>query len=91
MRKIAIRMRIHPPKRRTPMQRLKTRLYYRRNRARIRMQRRRYLRIHKTILKRRKLFQRYKPSWYRKPVKPHHVKPKKFKVFVPKMIGRHKK
>jgi len=82
--KIAIRLRIHAPKRRTGLQRLKTRLYYRRNRARIRMQRRRYLRLHKHQLKHRKQFQRFKPTWLKKPKRPH---PKKFKLIIPK---RHK-
>ena len=85
MQKIAIKLRIHPPKRRTPSQRLRARLYYRRNRAKIRMQRRRYLRIHKSIIKHRKMFMRYKPTWFRKPSKHKKpMKPKKFKVVVPK-------
>jgi len=52
------------------------------------MQRRRYLRIHKTQIKHRKMFMRYKPSWFKKPKKPsHHVtKPKKMKLHVPKVI-----
>ena len=77
MEKIAIRMRINPPKRRTPQQRIKSRLYYRRNRAKIRLQRRRYLRKNKSTLKRRKLFKRYKPTWFKKPPKPSHLAPKK--------------
>jgi len=81
--KIAIQLRIHPPKRRTGLQRLHARLYYRKNRARIRMQRRRYLRMHKSQLKHRKLMQRYKPTWFKKPKRPHHFVPK-FKVFSPK-------
>jgi hypothetical protein len=86
MQKIAIRLRIHPPKRRNPAQRLHARLYYRKNRAKIRMQRRRYLRIHKTQIKHRKMFMRYKPTWFKKTKKPtHHVKkPKKFKLHIPK-------
>lgn len=86
MQKIAIRLRIHPPKRRNPGQRLHARLYYRKNRAKIRMQRRRYLRIHKTQIKHRKMFMRYKPTWFKKVKKPsHHVsKPKKFKLHIPK-------
>lgn len=93
MEKIAVRLRIKPPKRRPPSQRLKARLYYRRNRARIRVQRRRYLRTHKSILKHRKMFMRYKPKWFKgpkkvKPIKP--LKPKKFTLIVPK-IKKHKK
>ena len=83
--KVAIRLRIHPPKRRTGLQRLKTRLYYRRNRAKIRVQRRRYLRTHKTQLKHRKQFKRFKPTWLKKPKLPSHPHPK-FKVFVPKHL-----
>jgi len=84
MLKIAMRLRIKPPKRRSPQQRLKARMYYRRNRAKIRMQRRRYLRIHRTQIKHRKMFMRYKPTWFKKVKKTHHIpKPKKFKVTVP--------
>ena len=83
MKKIAIRLRIHPPKRRTPQQRIKSRLYYRRNRAKIRMQRRRYTRIHKSVAKHRKMFMRYKPTWFKKPktIK----KPQKIKISIPKL------
>ena len=87
--RIAIKMRIKPPKRRTPQERLKARLYYRRNRGKIRVQRRKYMRKWKSTLKRRKLFHRYKPGWIKKP---KHKKPtphkvphfKKFKIKVPK-------
>lgn len=85
MLKIAIKLRIKPPKRRTPVQRLKAKLYYRRNRARIRMQRRRYLRTHKSQMKYRKQFMRYKPVWFKKPKKIKH-KTNIFKVKVPKKI-----
>jgi len=87
MKKIAIKLRIKPPKRRTPSQRLKARLYYRRNRSKVRMQRRRYLRMHKDQMKHRKMFMRYKPTWFKKP---KHVKPKKpkkpsgLKITIPK-------
>jgi hypothetical protein len=89
MHRPGIRLRIHPPKRRTALQRLKARLYYRRNKVKRLSQRRRYLRQHKSILKRRKLFQRFKPSWYKKPKHfhlktPKAPKPHKFKVVVPK-------
>lgn len=86
MIKVGIKLRIRPPKRRNPLQRLKARIYYRRNRSKIRAQRRRYLRIHKTQIKHRKQFMRYKPTWFKKPkkvTKPGTVK--KFKVSVPKM------
>lgn len=86
MKKIAIKLRIKPPKRRTPSQRLKARLYYRKNRSKIRMQRRRYLRMHKDIMKHRKMFMRYKPTWFKKPSKPKPTKAKKphFKITIPK-------
>lgn len=97
MKKIAIRLRIRPPKRRTPSQRLKTRLYYRKNRARIRMQRRRYLRTHRSQIKHRKMFMRYKPTWFKKtkhtkPRKPHFfsVKVPRFKTKKPTMFKVHK-
>ena len=84
---IAIKLRVKPPKRRSPSNRLKSRLYYRRNRAKIRLQRRRYMRTHKSVLKHRKMFMRYKPSWFKKPrkPKPHKTdKPKRLKLTVPK-------
>jgi len=71
------------------MQRLKARMYYRQNRAKIRVQRRRYMRIHKTQIKHRKSFMRYKPSWIKKPKKMKHTIPHGFKLHVPKM--RHPK
>lgn len=86
MKKIAIKLRIKPPKRRTPQQRLKAKLYYRRNRAKIRMQRRRYMRIHKSVIKHRKKFMRYKPTWFKKPSRPKIHKPKKIKLHIPKII-----
>ena len=90
MEKIAIRLRLKPPVRRSPSQRLRGRLYYRRNRAKIRLQRRRYLRTHRSIMKHRKQFMRYKPSWFKKPKKIVHQKPKKFKIKIPHMIKQKK-
>ena len=84
---IAIKLRVKPPKRRPPSQRLKARLYYRRNRAKIRLQRRRYLRTHKSVLKHRKMFMRYKPKWFKGPRKTKPVKTQKhrrLKLTVPK-------
>ena len=84
---VAVRLRIKPPKRRPPSQRLKSRLYYRRNRAKIRLQRRRYLRTHKSVLKHRKMFMRFKPTWFKKPrkIKPvKTLKPKRIKLTTPK-------
>ena len=79
---VAVKLRIKPPKRRSPTERLKARLYYRKNRSKIRTQRRRYLRTHKSILKHRKMFMRYKPKWFKKPKPPKHIKPKK--IITPK-------
>ncbi len=88
MEKIAVKLRIKPPTRRSPSQRLKARLYYRKNRSKIRVQRRRYMRTHGSVLKHRKMFMRYKPTWFKKikhtkPGKPK--KPHKFKLVVPKI------
>jgi len=85
MPKVGIKMRIKPPKRRTPLDRLKSRLYYRRNRSKIKLQRKKYLRKHKSLLKHRKqLFQRYKPTWVKKPPKHHAPKPPKIKAIKPR-------
>ena len=93
MIKISVRMRIKPPKRRTPKDKLKARLYYRKNRSKIRLQRKKYLRKYKSILKDRKLFRRYKPTWFKKrvpskPAKPKHTKKPKIKVFKPSVPKR---
>jgi hypothetical protein len=85
-----MRLRIHPPKRRSPSQRLRSRLYYRKNRGRIRMQRRRYLRKHRTTIKHRKLYMRYKPTWFKHPKKVKPKKVKHFKMTVPKSHSRRK-
>jgi hypothetical protein len=45
--------------------------------------------MHKTQLKHRKQFQRFKPTWYKKPPKPTHAKPKKFKISVPKKVKKY--
>lgn len=85
MKKIAIKLRIKPPKRRDPAQRLRARLYYRKNRSKIRLQRRKYLRIHKTQMKHRKSFMRYKPVWFKKIKHKGLHKPIKFKLSIPKI------
>jgi len=84
MEKVAVKLRIKPPKRRSPSQRLKARLYYRQNRSKIRMQRRRYMRTHKSILKHRKMFMRYKPKWFKRPSQSGKAHPKKVKLRIPK-------
>lgn len=82
MEKVAVKLRIKPPKRRDPASRLKARLYYRQNRSKIRVQRRRYMRTHKSTLKHRKQFMRYKPKWFKRPSQQSPAK--KFKMKVPK-------
>jgi len=84
--KLSIRMRIKPPVRRPASERLKSRLYYRRNRAKIRLQRKRYIRKHKSTIKHRKMFMRFKPVWFKKPSKVKAPSVKKFKVVVPKKV-----
>lgn len=69
-------------KRRTPMQRLKARMYYRRNKNKINLSRRRQYRKSKIFSKTRKLHKRKQPSWLskllfqHKPKKRHPNKPK---------------
>lgn len=87
MEKIAVKLRIKPLVRRSPTQRLKSRLYYRKNKSKLRVQRRRYMRTHGSTLKHRKMFMRFKPTWFKKikhlsPLKTK--KPKKFTLIVPK-------
>ncbi len=77
--KVAVKLRIKPPKRRDPASRLKARLYYRKNRSKIRVQRRRYMRTQKSTLKHRKQFMRYKPKWFKRPSQKSKSKPKKVK------------
>lgn len=50
-------------KRRTPLQRLKARQYYKRHKSKIRLQRRRYMLKNRLFTKTRKLFKRTKPGW----------------------------
>ena len=66
----AVKMRVKPPIRRSPLDKLQSRMYYRKNRSKIRLQRRKYIRKYKNILKHRKLFKRYKPTWFKKKVEP---------------------
>jgi len=56
--------------RRSPTKRLKARMYYRIHKAKIKLQRRRYLRKNRLFLRSRKLFKRVKPHW---------LSPKKYK------------
>ena len=75
-------------KRRSPTDRLKSRLYYRKNKSKLRIKRNRYLKRSKIFSKSKKLFKRSTPSWLRKrkPKAPklHKPKFKKFKFNAPK-------
>jgi len=65
-------------KRRSPAERLKSRRYYRANKNKIRIQRRRYLRKNRLFMRSRKLFKRVKPSWLSpKKTKPPTMKSKR--------------
>jgi hypothetical protein len=73
---------------RTPSQRLKSRLYYRRNKIKLKLKRKRYLKRNNIFSKSKKLFKRSTPSWLNKTKskapKLHKPKFKKFKFNVPK-------
>jgi hypothetical protein len=68
--------------RRTPSDRLKARLYYRKNKVKLKLKRKRYLKKNKIFNKTKKLFKRTRPSF--KAPKIHKPKFKKFKFNVPK-------
>lgn len=76
---------------RSPSERLKARIYYRRNKVKLKLKRNRYLSRNKIFHKTKKLFKRSVPSWLgeHKVKAPtiHKPKFKKFKFNVPK---RHK-
>jgi hypothetical protein len=72
-------------KRRSSSERLKARRYYRVHKAKIKLQRKRYIRKNKLFMRTRKLFKRVKPAWLspkksRQPTKkkfhPHAKRPK---------------
>lgn len=71
-------------KRRSPQARMEARQRYRRKKAVIRLQRRRYLKRNRVFLKSRKVFKRSKPHWLIKKKqripKPKYHKPKKTSV-----------
>jgi len=73
-------------KKRTPADRLKSRLYYRKNKNKLRLSRRRYNHQTKIFSKIRKLNKRPKPSWLHKAVRSGLSKAKK-----PKKVGPIKK
>jgi hypothetical protein len=68
-------------KRRTARDRLKARLYYRKNKAKIKLWRRRYTQKMKMQQQARKFLKRERPSWFSKKKKPSS-KPKSFKTFL---------
>ena len=69
-------------KKRSPLDRLKARIYYRKNKTKIKLKRRRYAKRTKLFNKTKKLFQRSKPVWYskKKLKKPRTRKPPKGKI-----------
>jgi hypothetical protein len=73
---------------RTPTQRLKARLYYRKNKTKLKLKRKRYLKRNNIFNKSKKLFKRSTPSWLskkkNKAPKFHKPKFKKFKFNAPK-------
>jgi len=84
-------------KKRSPAQRLKSRLYYRTHKNQIRLARRRYSHQTKIFSKVRKVNKRPKPKWLHKaissvtsPKKPKINKPGPIKKYVKKMISRPK-
>jgi len=72
-------------KRRSPLSRIKQRMYYKTHKAKIRLQRRRYMNKNRIFLKSRKLFKRTRPTWlapkkHKQPKPKIHKKPaKRFK------------
>ena len=53
-------------KRRSPSERLKARLYYRKNKTKLKLRRNRYLKKNKIFNRSKKLFKRTTPSWLKK-------------------------
>lgn len=64
-------------KRRSALDRYKSRQYYRKHKTKIKVQRKKYMKKNKIFMKSRKLFKRTKPSWV--------SKKKKFKIPKPKI------
>ena len=75
-------------KRQKPGIRIKARQYYRSHRAKLKLQRKRYLKKNKSFLKSRKLFKRTKPAWLvhkkTKQTKPKIMKPTIKKIRIKK-------
>ena len=77
-------------KRRSAIDRYKARQYYKRNRTKIKVRRKKYLKKTKSFSKARKLFKRTKPAWMTKKSKPKTFKPKLYKPKKPKSPRSHK-
>lgn len=73
-------------KRRSAIDRYKSRQYYRRNKSKIKLHRKQYMKRNKTFNKSRKLFKRTKPAWMSKSNKAKTFKPKLYKPKKPKII-----
>ena len=87
-------------KKRSPSKRFKARLYYRKHKAKIKLQRSRYSKKYKSLMKSRKMFKRTKPAWYSKKKKytpkkirrPHKLpKPKKPRIPKKHVISKPKR
>ena len=71
--------------------RLKSRTYYRKNKRKILLRRKRYITKNKSFLKSRKLYKRQKPAWMtRRLHKPKHTKSKVIKPKVHKIVTKPK-
>jgi hypothetical protein len=77
-------------KRRSAIDRYKARQYYKRNKTKIKVRRKKYLKRTQSFSKSRKLFKRTKPAWMSKRKKPKAFKPKVYKPKKPRKIGPHK-
>lgn len=77
-------------KKRSAIDRYKSRQYYKRNKIKIKLRRKKYLKKTKSFARARKLFKRTKPAWMSKRKKPKVHKPKLYKPKKPRKIGPHK-
>jgi len=72
-------------KRRSAIDRYKSRQYYKRHKSKIKLHRKQYMKKNKTFAKARKLFKRTRPVWLTKKNKAKTFKPKLYK---PKKISK---
>lgn len=86
--KIRPGFRVH--RRRTATERMKAKMYYRKNKSKIKIWRRRYNQKRKLIHTARKLLKRSKPQWMtrKKSFKPKTFKPKTFKPHFKRWIHK---